>query len=43
MIVCGVECVCFATRKLIVGDLYLRKTGHEDGKTMEFAHVFVQC
>jgi len=43
MIVCSVEFLCFDTRNLVVGDLYLRETGHEDGKTMELAHAFVQC
>jgi len=43
MILCSVECICSATRKLVVGYLYPRETGHEDGRTMELAHVCVRC
>jgi len=43
MIVCSVEFICSATRNMVVGDIYPSETGNEDGKTMELAHVFVQC
>jgi len=43
MIVCSVECICSATRKLVVSDLYHGEIGHEDGRTMELAHDCVQC
>jgi hypothetical protein len=41
--VCSVECICSATRLLVVGDLYPREKGHEDGRTIELAHDGVQC
>ena len=43
MIVCSVECICPATRKLFFGDLYPRERGHGDGRTVELAGDCVQC